>query len=238
VESRLVATGQSADKASRAAGKPDAIRNMRRAVKEGRAGVNTGTISALAPILRTTAAWLLEAEGPEQVSDTPESPKPPQRNSGGKPRNQPQVDELTIIPGAHLVGNRDLPVFAASEGGKGAIILSSDPVDWVARPEPLARVKDGYGVIVVGESMFPALAPGDILLVNPHLPAKAGATCVFQSEQPDGTILSCIKFLRRQTADAWHVTEWNSDGKMKHREFTLKKSEWRVCGVSVGKYDG
>jgi phage repressor protein C with HTH and peptisase S24 domain len=156
-----------------------------------------------------------------------------------RPRNQPQTDALTaLIPGSHLVGSRDLPVFAASEGGKGAIILSRNPVESVARPEALARVKDGYGIIIADDSMFPALAPGDILHVHPHRPAKAGSTCVFQSKQSDGSLIKCIRFLRRQTTDAWHVTEWNCDGKLNRREYTLKKSEWQLCGVSVGKYDG
>lgn len=54
--------GLKADAVSRQAGTPDAIRNMRRAVKEGRDGVSTKTIAALAPVLKTTPAWLLGAE--------------------------------------------------------------------------------------------------------------------------------------------------------------------------------
>lgn len=83
--------------------------------------------------------------------------------------------------------------------------------------------------------MAPEFRSGDIALVNPHLPPRAGDTCVFRGERPDHTILSCIKFLRRQTADSWHVTEWNSD-EGKKRDFTLKKSEWQTCHVTVGKY--
>jgi hypothetical protein len=64
IEQRLRTLKISADKVSRLAGKPDAIRNIRRAVKEGRAGVNATTIAALAPILQTSQAWLLSGEGP------------------------------------------------------------------------------------------------------------------------------------------------------------------------------
>lgn len=64
IELRLKATKLSADKASRLAGKPDAIRNMRRAIKDGvRVGVSTDTISALAPVLSANPAWLLTGEG-------------------------------------------------------------------------------------------------------------------------------------------------------------------------------
>jgi SOS-response transcriptional repressor LexA len=60
IENRLTALGLSAHAASLAARKPDAIRNLKRAVKSGdRRGVTTETLSALAPVLQTTAAWLL-----------------------------------------------------------------------------------------------------------------------------------------------------------------------------------
>jgi phage repressor protein C with HTH and peptisase S24 domain len=64
VESRLEAVGLSAHAASLAAKKPDAIRNLKRAVKNGdRRGITTETLAALAPVLKTSAAWLLEGAG-------------------------------------------------------------------------------------------------------------------------------------------------------------------------------
>ncbi len=64
IESRLTTLGLSAHAASLAAKKPDAIRNLKRAVKSGeRRGVTTETLTALAPVLKTTAAWLLEGVG-------------------------------------------------------------------------------------------------------------------------------------------------------------------------------
>jgi len=64
IESRLKAVGLSAHAASLAAKRPDAIRNLKRAVKNHyRRGVTTETLMALAPVLKTTAAWLLEGVG-------------------------------------------------------------------------------------------------------------------------------------------------------------------------------
>ena len=64
VEDRLAELGVSAHAASLAAKKPDAIRNLRRAVQNNdRRGITTETLAALAPVLRTTAAWLLEGVG-------------------------------------------------------------------------------------------------------------------------------------------------------------------------------
>jgi phage repressor protein C with HTH and peptisase S24 domain len=64
IESRLETLGLSANRASDLAKKPDAIRNLKRAVMNGeRRGVTTETLAALAPVLKTTAAWLLEGVG-------------------------------------------------------------------------------------------------------------------------------------------------------------------------------
>jgi SOS-response transcriptional repressor LexA len=66
IRERLDDTGLSASAASRLAGlNPDAIRNIQRAVQSGRAGrvgVSTRTLAALAPVLGTTSAWLLEGK--------------------------------------------------------------------------------------------------------------------------------------------------------------------------------
>lgn len=69
INKRLEAVGLTAAAASRKAGlSEDAIRNIARAAREGREqGVSTSTILKLAPILKTTASWLLEQAGAEEV---------------------------------------------------------------------------------------------------------------------------------------------------------------------------
>ncbi len=68
IERRLAAVELSADAASKLAGKPDAIRNLARAVKrDDRQGVSTATLNALAPVLKTTSIWLLAEAGPEST---------------------------------------------------------------------------------------------------------------------------------------------------------------------------
>ena len=73
VEKRLQATGLSAAAASKAAGlSEDAIRNMKRAeAKEGRTGVSTRTLAALAQVLGTTSGWLMEGAGSEEATGEP-----------------------------------------------------------------------------------------------------------------------------------------------------------------------
>jgi transcriptional regulator with XRE-family HTH domain len=140
-----------------------------------------------------------------------------------------------VIPGEVLAGARDLPVHAAAEGGKGQIIVSSDPVDWVLRPAPLANVRGGYGLIIVGESMVPEFEPGDIALVNPHLPPVPDVTSVFYSEVQEGEVRATVKRLIRVAPDAWHLRQWNPPSGEKP-DFRLARSEWTKCHRTVGKY--
>jgi len=71
IEERLKAVGLKADAACRLAGKPDAIRNLRRAVKTGaRTGVTMTTLAALAPVLQTSAGYLLEGDESRPQQDT------------------------------------------------------------------------------------------------------------------------------------------------------------------------
>jgi hypothetical protein len=70
IEERLKAVGLKADAASRAAGTPDAIRNLRRAVeKGGRKGVTMATLGKLAPVLETTVGYLAEGEESRLLSE-------------------------------------------------------------------------------------------------------------------------------------------------------------------------
>ncbi|MDO9416997.1 S24 family peptidase [Pararhizobium sp.] len=74
IESRLGAVELSAAAASAKAGlSKDAIRNIKRAIEDGKeeAGTSTSTIIKLAPVLGTTASWLLEGMGMEAGVEVP-----------------------------------------------------------------------------------------------------------------------------------------------------------------------
>lgn len=141
------------------------------------------------------------------------------------------VKEAVTIQGEHLVGIRDLPLFAAVEAGDGMLVMGSDPIGWERRPAPLADIRGGYGLIVVGESMAPALRPGDVAHIHPHLPPRPEDIVVFVSER-DGEMFATIKEYVGQTSEYWKVKRY----KPQERTFTLKKTEWRVHGVMVGTY--
>jgi len=140
-----------------------------------------------------------------------------------------------VLPKMEIpVGDRDFPIHASAEGGQGQIILSSDPVYVMPRPAPLTHVKGAYGLYITGESMVPEFEPGDIAMVNPHLPIVADVTCIFYAER-EGSTRATIKRLVRQTPDQWHVKQWNPPEGMKP-QFTLARAEWTVCHRVLGKF--
>lgn len=77
IDRRLAAVGLSESRAATLAGLSDsAIRDMRRAVKRGRVkgGASTRTLAALAPVLKTNPAWLLDGVGVEDGEPSPLTP--------------------------------------------------------------------------------------------------------------------------------------------------------------------
>jgi hypothetical protein len=105
VEQRLSWLKMSAHAAGAKAGKPDAIRNMRRAVKVGsREGVSTATLIALAPVLQTTPQWLLTGAGKAQADELLELIPFDKR----KPLNVPDVIEAFGIA-IHALLDRNRP---------------------------------------------------------------------------------------------------------------------------------
>jgi transcriptional regulator with XRE-family HTH domain len=141
-----------------------------------------------------------------------------------------------VIPARQLVGERDLPIFGATEGGPGQLILDASPIDYMKRPAALEGIKDAYGIYVTGDSMVPEFEPADTALVNPRLPPIPGTTCIFYKRPPfSGEALAMIKRLVRSSSDRWRVRQWNPpDGA--DAEFDLSKREWSICHRTVGKY--
>lgn len=140
-----------------------------------------------------------------------------------------------IIPRAELVGERNLPVYGSAEGGEGAMVVSTEAVEYVGRPAPLASVRDGYALIITGESMEPELWAGDLALVHPHLPPALGCTHVFEGMDENGDRLVLAKYLLKVTTKTWRVRQWNPrDGEP--AEFDLDRRKWPKCHRVVGKY--
>ncbi len=143
---------------------------------------------------------------------------------------------LQTIPGEQLLGKNDLPVYAIAQGGRGAPVLSSEPFTIIGRPHILTGIREAYGVLVKGSSMAREYNEGDIAYIDPHRHPKSGDACVFQSQSDQGDVEAVIKYLARSpdaSATLWYVEQTNPP-----RKFTLKKAEWQICHVAVGKQSG
>lgn len=143
---------------------------------------------------------------------------------------------LHQIPADQLMGRVDLPVYSIVQGGRGALVLSNEPYTRITRPHILLGLRDAYGVLVKGNSMAREYSEGDIAYVDPHRHPKEGDPCVFQCHKEDGTVEAIIKYLARSpdASDAvWYVEQMHPP-----KKFTLKKAEWQICHVAVGKQSG
>jgi phage repressor protein C with HTH and peptisase S24 domain len=224
IETRLAQLGISSRKASLKTGRgTELIRNIFRAAESKRPySPRTDTIDLVAKALETTAEWLLRGAG-----------EPP----AGPAVSPEQIDEVRTREFTEWSTTNPrispLPVFAAVEGGPGDMVVSTDPIDHVTRPWFLKAVRDGYAVIVVGESMEPAFEAGDLAIVNPRLTPIRNKDAIFISGGRDGEFIASIKRLIRSTSDAWIVKQFNPE-----QELTYKKEKWTKAFRVVGKYYG
>jgi len=170
-------------------------------------------IGDLADLLNTSAEWLLKRDGYPPLT----TPKPTQ-----------------IIPGKNLVGDKDLPVYAAAMGGDGHLIVAFEAIDYFKRPAVLEHVKGGYGIMVKGESMVPAYREGDIALVNPHLPASRDTDVVLYHTPPKekGDAQAIIKRIAGMNDREWKLVQYNPA-----KIFKESRVDWPICHRVVGKYN-
>lgn len=168
--------------------------------------------------------WLITGKEPETSVD--QSNLPHEKNITGS------IEPITMRVEAPL-GARDLPVFAAVEGGDGELVVSTEPVDMVPRPWYMGQVKDGYAVIVTGESMVPAYDPGDMAIVNPRLPYMRGKVHIFTCESDNSHFRASIKVLVKVTETEWIVEQYNPP-----KTYALPRSVWTHARRVVGKYNG
>lgn len=188
VEERLKALGVSASAASKEAGLgEDAIRNWRRAMREGRGattGVNLKSIAALAPVLDTTTQWLLlpTVETESGLSDRSRHFNPP------PPR--PTTDSVAIVG---FVGAGSVATLYSE--GQG-------PFDHVEAPAN--STPKTVGLKIQGTSLGPAFDRGLVFyddIRSPVTPDLLGRLCVVGLA--DGRVL--VKILKDAGNGMFHL---------------------------------
>ena len=113
------------------------------------------------------------------------------------------------------------------------MIVTTEPIEYASRPLALKHVPDGYGVLVVGDSMEPAYEPGDMVIVHPRKPAIKGRNAIFVSGEEHGAFRASIKRLIQETDDRWMVRQFNPP-----KDFHLSKRDWPKALRIIGKFDG
>jgi transcriptional regulator with XRE-family HTH domain len=140
-------------------------------------------------------------------------------------------------PVPEFLGERDLKVYAAVEGGPGVMVVSTDPIELVPRPWYMREVRDGYAVLVVGESMVPAFKPGDMAIVNPRLPPLRGQDVILIGGEQTGEFRASIKHLEGWDVRAWKLRQYNPPRGEK-AELNWPRRDWPKALRVVGKYYG
>lgn len=182
--------------------------------ERGEAVPEADKFPVLAQLYRVDLKWLITGEGKTPTHEAaPESRPPPP-----------------------MIGERDLKVFAAAEGGPGVMIVNIDqPIDLVPRPWYLREVRDGFAVMVVGESMMPAFEPGDLAIVNPRLPILRDKDVILVSGEDGGEFRASIKRLVSYDSRSWHLRQFNPP-RGQSATFTWSKQDWPRALRVVGKY--
>jgi len=130
IEHRLKVVGIAASAASTTAGVSiDAIRNLKRAVKDGkRKGISTSTLVALAPVLKTNVAWLLDGVGDENAIAPASMSRVPLISwvSAGRPETP---DSVTDLDGCEILEMSGLP-----DGEWFALNVEGDSMDRISPP--------------------------------------------------------------------------------------------------------
>lgn len=187
----------------------DVIRSIRRGIESGRQrGVSTDTIQRIAPVLCTSAEWLVSGIGPEVAE--PEQPNMP---------TIPLPEGSEVLPAAVDLPLRnayrtDLPVLGTAAGSiirhVDGFRLEHEVIDLVRRPPALANNNQAYAIFVVGDSMAPKHMPGDLCFVDPQERPQIEDSVIVQTRNHDDDPgQAYIKVLRKRTASHLVLQQYN-----------------------------
>ncbi len=106
---------------------------------------------------------------------------------------------------------RDVEVHGTAVGGDGGeFAFNGEVIDRVRRPPGVAAASGIFAVYVSGDSMAPRYDPGDLVYVNPHLPARAGTDVIVELHGADGEPGPCfVKRLLRRAGGQVVLAQFN-----------------------------
>ena len=183
----------------------------------GNRGITRDRALIYAERLKVSAAWLLTGESPAR-----DFAGPPPDAFALKPSRVATLDR----PASGVRDPRHtLPVYASAQGGDdGALIMSSEPIEWIERPESLQNVRAAFGVYITGDSMEPAFHAGNIAVIDPARPVTRGKNVLLVGRGANNEQVALLKILEGETSTHWKVRQLNPA-----RYFTLAKADWPYC---------
>lgn len=116
-----------------------------------------------------------------------------------EPVETPMLGPHTILQAVRSFTTKTpgkLPIFRITNYGFALVNV-------IAPPYPVEMVPDAYGLVWADHSMDPVVRHGDIVIVNPHLPAQAGNEVV-SIWHAEGRDFVSVFSLMSDDADYWH----------------------------------
>lgn len=218
IDERLAALKLTDNAASKLAGKPDAIRNARRAVDSpNRQGITLATLEALATALQTDVSWL--ADGNRQGSAT------------AKREVNPESDVVfegqavqRILP--RLRDIEELGLSAASvETDDSSFEFNGQVVDRVIRPPGLIDRKGVFALRVANHSMWPKYRDGERIYVDQKKPAIEDFVVVELHPTEEGRPgKAYVKMLVGRDARKIRVQQFNPEGFLEFGHDEIKRT--------------
>lgn len=224
IEDRLSALGMSASAASKKAGKPDAIRNLKRAVESGggRQGISTETLFKLAEVLETTPTYLIEgiheSEGNRSTARSITSP----------------ILEVDVRAGA---GGGGVPVeYWEADAAGNNIPVEGIRSEWHLPPEitgQLLKAQPQHLRIfeVVGDSMEPRLHEGDRVFIDTRyrFPSPEG---IFALWDGYGVVIKRLEIVRGSDPLRYRIISANES----YTTYEATEDEARIIGRYAGRF--
>lgn len=206
-----------------ATGKPDAIRDLKRA--KGMPGADR--LTSIADVLGTTVEWLIH--GPGELADRADLARSRVRSEviGGGPLGAADV-RREFRPEDRLPA---LPLYGSAFGGEyGAMddhvelteLYLSDVLEYLVRPDYLGADNQAYALKILGDSMAPRYEPGEKVAISPREPVAIGDDVIVQLREGDDhrIRLVLIKRLLRSNREFVELKQFNPE-----RTFTVPRRE-------------
>lgn len=220
IRARLDALGLRPATAARAAGlHPDYLRN----ILEGKSlSPRADKLAQLARVLQCDLPYLLGQDPAPRYA--------PAGSIHRLLREDPMPFGHAAMPGA---SDEEMPVYASREPTPTGFIVDWQPVEYVRRPAPLMRVRDAFGLYMIGTAMSPKYEPGDLLLIHPARPPAARDHVVALSGTGPGPVSAVVgRYLGRDENGRLELGHYGAG-----HPPTRLQPDWHAR-VIVGAYEG